>query len=100
MENVKQKRNFKDAVKDTGSKAKAYAKKQGEKVKNYGKKYASDIRDAYDIGFARGWVESYDIPNRVGAKTAAAYGYKKGLAKRRKSDKYVAQYQRQGGKRQ
>ena len=99
MENVKQKRSFKDTVKDTGSKAKAYAKKQGEKVKNYGKKYASDIRDAYDIGFARGWVESYDIPNRVGAKTAAAYGYKKGLSQHRKSDKYIKQYNR-GGKKQ
>lgn len=99
MENVKQKRSFKETVKDTGSKAKVYAKKQGEKVKNYGKKYASDIRDAYDIGFARGWVESYDIPNRVGAKTAAAYGYKKGLSKRRKTDKYLNQYNR-GGKKQ
>ena len=99
MENVKQKRNFKDTVKDTGSKAKAYAKKQVEKVKNYGKKYGSDIRNAYDIGFARGWVESYDIPNRVGAKTAAAYGYKKGLSQRRKSDKYIKQYNR-GGKKQ
>ena len=99
MENVKQKRSFKDTVKDTGSKAKAYAKKQGEKVKHYGKKYASDIRTAYDIGFARGWVESYDIPNRVGAKTAAAYGYKKGLSQRRKSDKYIKQYNR-GGKKQ
>ena len=99
MENVTQKRNFKDTVRETGSKAKAYAKKQGEKVKNYGKKYASDIRDAYDTGFARGWVESYDIPNRVGAKTAAAYGYKKGLSQRRKSDKYIKQYNR-GGKKQ
>ena len=98
MENVKQKKTFKQTVKDTGSKAKAYAKKQGAKVRNYGKKYASDIRDAYDIGFARGWVESYDIPNRVGAKTAAAYGYKKGLSKRRKADKYINQYERGGKK--
>ena len=99
MENVKQKRNFKDTVKETGSKAKAYAKKQGEKVKTSAKKYGSDIRNAYDIGFARGWVESYDIPNRVGAKTAAAYGYKKGLSQRRKSDKSIKQYNR-GGKKQ
>ena len=33
MENVKQKKTFKQTVKDTGSKAKAYAKKQGTKVK-------------------------------------------------------------------
>ena len=31
MEATKQKRTFKETVKDTGSKAKAYAKKQGEK---------------------------------------------------------------------
>ena len=99
MENVKQKRTFKETVKDTGSKAKAYAKKQGEKVKTSGKKYGSDLRTAYDIGYARGWDESYDIPNRMGAKTAAAYGYKKGLSQRRKSDKYIKQYNR-GGKKQ
>ena len=99
MENVKQKRTFKETVKDTGSKAKAYAKKQGEKVKTSGKKYGSDLRTAYDIGYARGWDESYDIPNRMGAKTAAAYGYQKGLSQRRKSDKYIKQYNR-GGKKQ
>lgn len=99
MENVKQKRTFKETVKDTGFKAKAYAKKQGEKVKTSAKKYGSDLRTAYDIGYARGWDESYDIPNRVGAKTAAAYGYKKGLSQRRKSDKYIKQYNR-GGKKQ
>ena len=99
MENVKQKRTFKETVKDTGSKAKAYAKKQGEKVKTSGKKYGSDLRIAYDIGYARGWDESYDIPNRMGAKTAAAYGYKKGLSQCRKSDKYIKQYNR-GGKKQ
>ena len=97
MENVKQKHGFKESVKDTVSKAKAYEKKQVERVKNYGKKYASDMRDAYDIGYARGWVESYDIQNRVGARTAAAYGYKKGLTQRRKSDKYTKQYNKRKG---
>ena len=96
MEATKQKRTFKETVKDTGSKAKAYAKKQGEKVKNYGKKYGADIRTAYDIGYARGWDDAYDVPKRLGSKTAAAYGYKKGLANRRKSDKYVKQYGRRG----
>lgn len=99
MENVKQRRGFKDTIKDTGSKAKAYAKKQGEKVKTSAKKYGSDLRTAYDIGYVCGWDESYEIPNRVGAKTAAAYGYKKGLSQRRKSDKYIKQYNR-GGKKQ
>ena len=82
---VKQKKTFKESVQETGAKAKAYAKKQGEKVKTYGKKYGADLRTAYDI------------PKRVGAKTAAAYGYQKGIKNRVKSDKYIKQYQR-GGK--
>ena len=98
MQAVKQKKTFKEAVKDTGSKAKAYAKKQGEKVKSYGKKYGADIRSAYDLGYARGWDDAYDIPKRLGAKTAAAYGYKKGEKNRVKSDKYIKQYQRGGKK--
>ena len=108
MEETKQKKTFKESVKETGAKAKAYAKKQGEKVKAYGKKkyeqaktsakkYGSDIRTAYDIGYKRGWDDAYDIPKRVGAKTAAAYGYQKGIKNRVKSDKYIKQYQR-GGK--
>lgn len=98
MKNVKKKKTFKEAVKDTGSKVKACAKKQGEKVKNYGKKYGADIRSAYDIGYAKGWEDAYDIPKRLGAKIAAAYGYKKGVTNRRKSDKYTKQYQRGGKK--
>lgn len=98
MQAVKQKKTFKETVKDTGSKIKAYAKKQNEKVKSYGKKYGADIRSAYDKGYARGWDDAYDIPKRIGAKTAAAYGYKKGLAKRRKADKYTKQYNRGGKK--
>ena len=98
MQAVKQKKTFKETVKDTGSKAKAYAKKQGEKVKSYGKKYGADIRTAYDIGYAHGWDDSYDIPKRLGAKTAAAYGYKKGATNRRKADKYTKQYNRGGKK--
>ena len=33
---------------------------------------------------------------RFGAKTAAAYGYKKGIKQRYKTDKYTKQYQRKG----
>lgn len=98
MEATKTKKTFKETMKDTGTKAKSYAKKQGEKVKNYGKKYKSDIRSAYDIGYARGWEGAYDIPKRVGAKTAAAKGFKKGLKTRKVSDKYIQQYKRGGGK--
>ena len=40
MEAVKQKKTFKESMKDTGNKAKAYAKKQTDKVKQYGKNYS------------------------------------------------------------
>ena len=96
MEAVKQKKTFKESMKETGNKAKAYAKKQTDKVKQYGKKYKSDLQKAYEIGYGKGWDDSYDIPKRFGAQTAAAYGYKKGVSNRRKSDKYVGQYK--GGK--
>jgi len=92
MEAVKQKKTFKESMKDTGNKAKAYAKKQTDKVKQYGKNYKSDLQKAYEMGYGKGWDDSYDIPKRVGAKTAAAYGYKKGIVNRRKSDKYTKQY--------
>ena len=67
-------------------------------MKTYGKNYKSDLQKAYDIGYGKGWEDSYDIPNRMGAKTAAMVGYKKGLKNRRKSDKYVSQYKKQGGR--
>ncbi len=98
MEAVKQKKTFKETMKDTGQKAKSYAKKQTDKVKTSAKRYGSDIRTAYDIGYAKGWDDAYTIPKCVGSKTAAAYGYKKGLTNRRKSDKYNKQYQRGGNK--
>ena len=99
MEAVKQKKTFKESMKETGQKAKSYAKKQTDKVKNSAKRYGSDIRTAYDIGYAKGWDDAYTVPKRVGAKTAAAYGYKKGLTNRRKSDKYTKQYGRRGNAR-
>ena len=98
MEAVKQKKTFKESVKETGNKAKEYARKQTDKVKQYGRNYKSDLQKAYDIGYGKGWEDSYDIPKRVGAKTAAAYGYKKGVSNRRRSDKYVNQYNKQGGR--
>ena len=39
--------------------------------------YKSDILTAYGIGYAKGWDDSYTIPNRFGATTAAAFGYKR-----------------------
>ncbi len=92
------KSGFKDSVNKGYQKTKDYAKKKTEQVKGYGRKYKSDIRDAYDIGYARGWDDAYDIPKRFGAKTAAAYGYRKGIKCRHKSDKYTKQYARKGKK--
>ena len=60
------------------------------------KRYGADICNAYDIGYARGWEDAYVIPKRVGAKTAAAYGYKKGVRNRRRTDKYIKQYENRG----
>ena len=92
MEAVKEKKTFKESMKETGNKAKAYVKKQTDKVKKYGKNYKSDLQKAYAIGYGKGWEDSYNIPKRPCAKLAAVYGYKKGISNRRKSDKYVSQY--------
>lgn len=94
MEATKNKRGFKETMKETGGKVKAYGQKKYEQAKTSAKKYGSDIRTAYDIGYSRGWNDAYDVPKRFGSKTAAAYGYKKGLTNRRKSDKYIKQYDR------
>ena len=91
---TKQKKTFKESMQETGGKVKAYGQKKYEQAKTSVKKYGSDIRTAYDIGYKRGWDDCYDIPNRVGARTAAAYGYRKGAKNRRKSDKYIKQYNR------
>ena len=96
--NTKQKKTFKESVKETGKKAKSYAKKQTDKVKNSAKRYGTDIRTAYDIGYTQGWNAADVIPKRFGANTAAAYGYKKGIRNRRRSDKYNNQYNRGGSK--
>ena len=52
----------------------------------------SDLQDAYDIGFAKGWDDAYAIPKRMGARNKAANGYKKGMKSRMIVDKYMAQY--------
>ncbi len=66
--------------------------------KRSGSKYKTDIRTAYDMGYARGWDDAYDIPKRFGSQSAAALGYKKGMRNRHRTDKYTKQYQRQGKK--
>ena len=62
------------------------------------KSYKSDIVDSYDIGYAIGWDHAYDIPNRLFAKTAATYGFKKGMRNKHRIDKYNKTYQKQGKK--
>lgn len=52
----------------------------------------ADLLDAYDIGFAKGWDDAYLIPKRMGARSKAAEGYKKGIKSRMIVDKYMAQY--------
>ena len=91
---AEKKSGFKDSMKKAGQKTKDYAKRKTEQVKTYGKNYKSDVRKAYDVGYSRGWDDAYDIPKRFGAKIAAAYGYKKGIRNRRRSDKYTNQYSR------
>ena len=97
MEAVKQKRTFKESMQATGHKAKEYAKKQTDRVKQYGKGYKTDLQKAYDIGYGKGWEDAYEIPNRLGAKTVAAYAYRKGVVNRKRSDRYVKQYKNKGG---
>jgi hypothetical protein len=92
------KTGFKESVKNTGTKVKNYASKKYQSAKEYGRKYKDDIRTAYDVGYSRGWDDAYDIPKRFGSKTAAAYGYKKGIKSRHKTDKYTKQYSRKGNK--
>ena len=96
MEKVKQRKSFKETMKDTGSKAKAYAKKQTEKVKKRAKRYGADLRTAYDIGYTQGWNAAEILPNRLGTRTSAAMGYKKGVRNCLRTNKYQKQYNRAG----
>ena len=95
---TKTKKTFKQSMQETGQKVKSYAGKKYNQAKTYGKKYGSDIRTAYDVGFAQGWDDAYNVPNRLVCRTAAAYGYRKGIKAHYKSDKYQKQYQRRGQK--
>lgn len=85
---------FKQTIQNAGQKTKNFAKKTTDKVKGYGNKYKSDVRTAYDTGYAKGWDDAYDIPNRFLCKFVAGVGYRKGIKCRYKSDKYVKQYGR------
>jgi len=54
--------------------------------------YKQDIKTAYNVGYAKGWENAYEIPKRFLAHTAASIGYKKGISNRKRSDKYLKQY--------
>ena len=68
----------------------------GAKAKKSKKSYKSDIVDAHDIGYALGWDHAFDIPDRFLAKTAAAYGFKKGMRNKHRVDKYNKTKQKKG----
>lgn len=68
----------------------------GKKTKVKKNKWRADMRTAHDKGYAKGWEEAYNIPNRFGSRLAAAYGYTKGVKDRFRADNYIKQYNRQG----
>ena len=70
----------------------------GTSTKHRSKSFKGDIVDAHDIGYALGWDHAYDIPDRFLAKTAAAYGFKKGIRNKHRHDKYAKTYQKKGTK--
>lgn len=88
------KTGFKKSVVNAGIKVKNYANRKYQSVKNSTKRYGDDIRSAYDIGYSHGWDAAYSFPKRFGAKTAAAYGYKKGIKQRLEVDEYIKQSKR------
>ncbi len=94
-ETTTKKSGFKESMQKAGQKTKDFAKKKTEQAKSYGKKYKSDVRTAYNVGYARGWDDAYLIPKRFLTKLAASIGYRKGVKCRLKSDKYVKQYNKQ-----
>ena len=68
------------------------SKVKKEKMPRSMSRRKSDLMDAYDIGFAKGWDDAHLIPKRMGARSKAAAGYKKGIKSRLIVDKYMAQY--------
>ena len=68
------------------------SKAKKEKMPRPMSRRKSDLMDAYDIGFAKGWDDAHLITKRMGARSKAAAGYKKGIKSRLIVDKYMAQY--------
>ena len=68
----------------------------GVKAKKSGRSYKGDLVDAHDIGYALGWDNAYNIPDRFLSKTVAAYGFRKGIRNKFRIDKYNKTYQKKG----
>ena len=51
--------------------------------------YRKAIKDAYNHGYRAGWTAHEQLPNRKGARTAAKFGFSRGLSAHKKSDKYA-----------
>ena len=85
---VKNKGKFKESVNKFKSKVKAKV----ENVKSGFSKYKTELTNAYNIGYQRGWEDSRNIPDKFGSATVASIGYKNGITNRRKSVKYTEQY--------
>lgn len=84
---TKTKKNYKQSIKNTGS-----------KIKTSAKSYKQDLEKAYNIGYAQGWEDCDKIPSRFGAQTLAVTGYKSGINKRKKSVKAQNKYKKIRGK--
>ena len=68
----------------------------GVKAKKSCRSYKGDLVDAHDIGYALGWDNAYNIPDRFLSKTVAAYGFRKGMRNKFRIDKYNKTYQKKG----
>jgi hypothetical protein len=68
----------------------------GTSTKHRSKSFKGDIVDAHDIGYALGWDHAYNIPDRLFAKTVAAYGFRKGMRNKFRTDQYAKTYQKKG----
>lgn len=56
--------------------------------------YVKAIQEAYDYGYRDGYAAHDNLPNVRGAKTAAKYGYGRGLNAHSRVNKYQAKAKR------
>lgn len=85
---VKKKGSFKESM----NKIKGKVKVRVDNVKSSFGKYKTELTNAYNVGYQRGWEDSQSIPDRFGSATVASIGYKNGISNRRKTIKYQKQY--------